>query len=177
MTLHSLVTGLLYLTLPLWLVAGFGDWLCHRRSQIQRTAGPRESALHLCLYLLIAVPIVLALFLEIGTSLLLVMAVCVFAHMACSLLDTSFAQPRRHISPLEQQIHSFLEMLPFFALALAAMLHWNTVVDPAWHWSSRLKPLPKSWTLGVLLAMLAGLLLIMEELLRCLRAARRTTAT
>jgi hypothetical protein len=175
MTLQSLLIGLLCLTLPLWLLAGFGDWLSHRRSQIDRTAGPRESALHLLLYLLIALPIALALFLEIGTALLLFMTACVLAHMAVSLWDTSFAQPRRHISPLEQQIHSYLEMLPLFAVALAAVLHWNAVVNPAWHWSVRLAPLPTSWTLGVLAALLAGLLLIVEELWRCLRAARRPT--
>jgi hypothetical protein len=172
MTLQTLLISLLCLTLPLWLLAGFGDWLCHRRSQIQRTAGPRESALHLLLYLLIALPVVLALFFEIGTTLLLFTAACVLAHMAVSLWDTSFAQPRRHISPLEQQIHSYLEMLPLFALALAAVLHWNALVHPAWHWSIRLEPLPKSWTVGVLLALLAGQLLILEEVVRCLRAAR-----
>ena len=173
MTLQSLLTGLLCLTLPLWLFAGFGDWLCHRRSQIQRTAGPRESALHLLLHLLIALPVALALFLEIEAPLLMFMAVCVVAHMPVSLWATSFAQPLRHISPLERQIHSYLEMLPLFALALAAVLHWNALAHPAWHWSSRLEPLPKSWTLGVLLAWLAGLLMIVEECMRCLRAARR----
>jgi hypothetical protein len=174
MTLRSLLISLLCLSLPLWLLAGFGDWLCHRRSQIQRTAGPRESALHLLLYLLIALPVALALFLEIEAALLLFMAACVLAHMAVSLWDTSFAQPRRHISPLEQQIHSYLEMLPLFAVALTAVLHWDAVVHPAWHWSKRLDPLPESWTLAVLLALLSGLLLIVEEWLRCLRAARGT---
>jgi hypothetical protein len=176
MTLPSLLIGLLCLTLPLWLLAGFGDWLCHLRSQIQRTAGPWESALHLLLHLLIALPVALSLFLEIEAPLLLLMAVCVLAHMVVSLWDTSFAQPRRHISPLEQQIHSYLEMLPLFALALTAVLHWNAVVHPAWQWSKRLDPLPESWTLGVLVALLAGLLLIVEEWLRCVRAARRTGA-
>jgi hypothetical protein len=175
MNLPSLLTGLLCLTLPLWLLAGLGDWLCHRRSQIQHTTGARESALHLLLYLLIALPIVLALFLAIDAMLLVFMAACVLAHMAVSLWDTSFAQPRRYISPLEQQIHSYLEMLPLFALALTVVLHWDTVLHPAWRWSIRLQPLPKAWTLGVLLALLAGQLMIFEELVRCLRAARRPT--
>jgi hypothetical protein len=85
MNLPSLLTGLLCLTLPLWLLAGLGDWLCHRRSQIQHTTGARESALHLLLYLLIALPIVLALFLAIDAMLLVFMAACVLAHMAVSL--------------------------------------------------------------------------------------------
>jgi len=172
MTLRSLLIDLLCLTLPPWLLAGFADWFCHRRTLIERTAGPRESALHLLLYLSIAVPLGLALFLEINALLLAFMTVCVLAHMAVSLWDTSYAQPRRHISPLEQQIHSYLEMLPVFALALAIVLHWEAVRDPAWSLSVRRQPLPAAWSWGVLLALVPGLLLIVEELLRGLRAAR-----
>ena len=29
---------LLYFVMPLWLLAGFADWLCHRRSDIAHTA-------------------------------------------------------------------------------------------------------------------------------------------
>jgi hypothetical protein len=172
-TLRSLLIALLCLTLPLWLLAGFGDWLCHRRTLIERTAGPRESALHLLLYLTIVVPLGLALFLEINALLLAFMAVGVLAHMAVSLWDTSYAQPRRHIAPLEQQLHSYLEMLPLFALALVAVLHWEAVREPAWTFSVREQPLPPAWSWGVLLALAPGLLLILEELLRCQRAARR----
>ena len=32
--------------MPLWLGAGLADWHLHRRTRIQDTAGPRESALH-----------------------------------------------------------------------------------------------------------------------------------
>ena len=167
MTLRSLLIVLLCATLPPWLLAGFADWFCHRRSKIESTAGPRESALHLLLYLLIALPLALAVFLQMTASLMVFMAACVLAHMAVSLWDTSFAQPRRHISPLEQQIHSYLEMLPLFALALACVLHWDAVVHPSWNWSLREQPLPSAWRWGVVLALLPGLLLIVEELLRC----------
>jgi hypothetical protein len=37
---------LLYGVLPLWMLAGFGDWLCHRVEHIEHTAGTKESALH-----------------------------------------------------------------------------------------------------------------------------------
>jgi hypothetical protein len=171
MNLPSLLIALLWVMFGVWLLAGLGDWLCHRRSQIQRSAGTAESALHLLLYLLIAAPIVVALFMEINATVLVFMATCVLAHMAVSLWDTSFAQPRRHISPLEQQIHSYLEMLPLFAVTLAVVLHWEAFVEPEWGWSLRLRPLPPGYRAGVLLALLVGLLLIVEELLRCLRAA------
>jgi hypothetical protein len=171
--LHALLIVLLGLTLPPWLLAGLGDWLCHRRSRIESTAGPRESALHLLLYLLIAVPLVVAMFLEINALLLAFMSAGVLAHMAVSLWDTSFAQPRRFISPLEQQIHSYLEMLPLFALALVFVLHWDAVRDPDWTWSSRESPLPDAWRWGVIAALVPGMSLIVEELLRCQRAAAR----
>lgn len=172
MNLRALLIGLLCLTLPLWLLAGFGDWLCHRRSRVEHTSGPRESALHVLLYLLIAVPIVPALYLEINATLLTFMVACVLAHMAVSFWDTSFAQPRRHISPLEQQVHSYLEMLPLFAVALAIVLHWDAVLNPAWEWSRRVQPLTEAWTWGILFALIAGLAMIVEELVRCLRVAR-----
>jgi hypothetical protein len=174
MTERALLVALLCLTLPPWLLAGFGDWLCHRRTHIERTAGTGESVFHLLLYLLIALPLALALFLEVTALLQVFMAFCVIAHMGVSLWDTSFAQPRRHISPLEQQIHSYLEMLPLFALALVVVLHWDALMNPAWTLAPRRQPLPVAWTCGVLLALVPGFLLILEELLRCRRAPRET---
>src|SRR4051794_27447071 len=38
---------LMYFVLPVWLAAGFADYLCHRASSIQSTRGWRESLLHL----------------------------------------------------------------------------------------------------------------------------------
>ena len=35
--------------LPLWLLAGLGDWLCHRRARIERTSGAPESGMHVVL--------------------------------------------------------------------------------------------------------------------------------
>jgi hypothetical protein len=172
MSLHSLLIALLCLLLPAWLLAGLADWLCHRREHIERTAGPRESALHIALYLLIAVPLASALFAEIKATMLAFMTFGVLAHMAVSLWDTSFAQPRRHISPIEQQVHSYLEMLPLFALALTFVLHWDAAVHRVWTVSLREPPLPVAWTVGVLLALAVGLALILEELARCLRATR-----
>jgi hypothetical protein len=171
MNQRSLLIVLLCLTLPLWLFAGLGDWLSHRHTRIDRTSGPRESALHLLLYLLIALPLALALFLDITALLQVIMAAAVIAHMGVSLWDTSFSQPRRYISPLEQQIHSYLEMLPLFAVALVIVLHWDALKNPAWTLSLRDPPLPAAWIWGVLVALLAGLSLILEEWWRCRRAA------
>lgn len=169
-SLRTLLTFLLALTLPLWLLAGMGDWLCHRRTSIERTSGARESILHIALYLVIAVPVVLGLFLEVNASLLMFMVLCVLTHSAISLWDTSYSQPRRYISPVEQMIHSHLEMLPGFALALTITLHWDAVMEPRWAPAIRENPLPAMWSTGVLVSLVPGLLLILEELARGLRA-------
>jgi hypothetical protein len=38
---------LLYFILPLWLAAGFADYLCLRAAHIETTSGAKESLLHL----------------------------------------------------------------------------------------------------------------------------------
>jgi hypothetical protein len=91
------------------------------------------------------------------------------------IVDTSYAQPRRYISPVEQHIHSYQDTLPLFAPALACVLHWDAVAEPVWSWSLRPQPLP--WTWGVVLALCPGLLMIVEELMCCLRTARVSQVT
>jgi hypothetical protein len=38
---------LLYFIMPVWFLAGFADYLCHRATDIAHTTGPKESLLHL----------------------------------------------------------------------------------------------------------------------------------
>jgi hypothetical protein len=42
-------TVLMYFVLPLWLAAGFADWLCHRASHSE-TTGAKESLIHLLMF-------------------------------------------------------------------------------------------------------------------------------
>jgi hypothetical protein len=155
---------------PLWLAAGGADWLCHRRTAIDRTSGSRESALHILLYLQIAIPVLLGTFLEINALLLLVFALAVLAHMATSLWDTAYSQPRRFISPLEQQVHSWLEMLPLMALVLITVLHLPQWIDRQWTPAPRALALPSTWRFAIPIALAFGLLPILEEWLRGRRA-------
>ena len=37
--------ALQWFAMPLWLGAGVADWWCHRRTDIEHTAGPAESAI------------------------------------------------------------------------------------------------------------------------------------
>jgi hypothetical protein len=63
-------------------------------------------------------------------------------------------------------------MLPVFALGLVVVLHWEAVVNARWSLGARAHPLPGAWTAGVLVLLAPGLLLILEELARGLRAQR-----
>ena len=67
------IAVLMYFVLPLWLVAGFADYLCHRASNIATTSGPKESMLHLLQFAEMAVGVLAALLLEINALVLLIM--------------------------------------------------------------------------------------------------------
>jgi hypothetical protein len=89
---------LMYFILPLWLTAGFCDWLCHRATNIATTSGPKESALHLLQFGEMAVPILAVMFLEINALIILVMIVAFLLHEATALWDVSYASATRRRS-------------------------------------------------------------------------------
>jgi hypothetical protein len=115
---------LMYAVLPLWLAAGFADYLCHRASHIERTSGWKESVLHLVQFGEMAVPVLAALFLEINSGVILVMMAFLILHEATAIWDVRYASATREVSPTEQHVHSVLEMLPFTGLLLVIALHW-----------------------------------------------------
>src|SRR5215204_3390807 len=101
---------LMYFILPLWLAAGFADWLCHRASNIATTSGPKESVLHLFQFAEMGVPVLAALFLEINTLIIAIMIVFLVLHEATAIWDVRYASATREVGPTEQHVHSFLEM-------------------------------------------------------------------
>jgi hypothetical protein len=181
-----LLWGLLgYVVFPLWLLSGLADYLCHARTDIAHTSGSRESALHLLQTVEIGLPVLAFLFLSTNALALALMAAGVVAHTATSWRDVAYAAQLRHISPGEQYVHSFLNVLPWVALALVAILHWPVVVamfDPAiasdWkpHW--RQPPFDG----GIVFAVLASSLLFgalpgVLEFMHALAVARRGQAS
>ncbi|RZL03436.1 MAG: diguanylate cyclase [Rubrivivax sp.] len=114
---------LMYVLMPLWIAAGLADWWCHRRSDIEHTAGPKESLMHLLMFAEVGIPLLAALFLEINALVIALMLLAFVLHEATALWDVSFAVGRRIVSPLEQHVHSFLEMIPLMAILLVAVLH------------------------------------------------------
>lgn len=170
---------LMYFVLPLWLLAGLADYLCHRASDIEHTSGAKESVLHLLLFAEMGAPVLAAIFLEINALIIAVMIVCFLLHEATSFWDVSYASKRRIITPVEQHVHSFLEMLPLMGLLPIVVLHWGQFLslfglgnEPA-SFALKLKqnPLPWSYVVAVLVAVaLLELLPYIEELIRGLRA-------
>lgn len=173
---------LLYLVLPLWLLAGLSDYLCHRASDIAHTSGWRESVIHAVMLAEAGAAVLLGLFFEINALVIACMILAFVLHEATSLYDLSYAWKHREVTPVEQHVHNYLVLIPFMAMSFAIVLHWPQALAifgfgpaPA-DWSLRLKsdPLPGGYLAAILSAILVfEILPYAEELLRTVRAARR----
>jgi hypothetical protein len=178
-----IVIYLLYVIMPLWLAAGFADWCCHRATDIAHTAGARESALHMLMLFQIGAPALAALFLEVNAAVLLFALAMLVAHEATAWWDVAYATRHRRIPPFEQHMHSLLEVLPLLVFSLLAALHWEQLLalvgrgeetaDFGLRWKREPLPAPYLATLFAAIAVLQ-MLPYSEELLRCLRARRRS---
>lgn len=171
---------LLYFVLPLWMLVGLIDYMLHKRSRIEDNAGTKESMLHMLQLAEAGVPVVFGLVFEVNALVLLVMVIGLILHQITALWDVSYAQSRRYISPLEQHVHSFMEILPIMALAFVTVMYWDQFVtlfgfgtQPArfgLYWKS--DPLPPGYLISLFAAI--GVFVVLpyaEELRRCLRAS------
>ena len=116
---------LMYFILPLWLAAGFADWLCHRASHIETTSGAKESVFHLIMLAEMGLPLLAAIFLQVNAGIIAFMIAAFFLHEITALWDVSYAVTVRRISPIEQHVHSFQEMIPLMAILLLISRHWG----------------------------------------------------
>ncbi|MEV6943468.1 diguanylate cyclase [Streptomyces sp. NPDC051172] len=187
---------LLYGLLPGWFVPGLADWVMHRRSRIEDTAGTKESLIHSLMMAEVGIPIALTLRYEVNPLLLTVQLGGAAVHEATALWDVRTAvRSDREVTPLEQHIHSFLESLPYGALSalmclhadqVKALLRWGsprsseaesgggTGRADAWRLVPRRRPLSRGYLAGIAAAI--GTCVVLpygEELVRCVRASRR----
>src|SRR3954451_21386285 len=172
---------LLYFILPLWLLAGCADWLCHRASHIERTAGAKESLLHLLMLAEIGLPLLAGIFLQINAGIIAFMIVAFFIHEATAFWDVSYAVTVRNVSPIEQHVHSFQEMIPLMAILFVVTRHWDQFLalfgfgtEPArFDLSLKEEPLPTTYVLSIMAAaFLFEVIPYVEEFVRGLKANR-----
>ena len=116
---------LLYFILPLWLLAGLSDYVLHKRTHIEDNSGTKESVLHALQLGEAGIPVILGLLFDINALIIAIMLVALVVHEATALWDVTYAHTRRYISPLEQHVHSFLEVLPIMAVSFVTVLYWD----------------------------------------------------
>lgn len=174
---------LMYFVLPLWIAAGFADWLCHRAARIELTSGTKESVLHLVQFGEIGIALLAGLFLHINAGLIALMILVFLVHELTAWWDVSYAVGARKVPPAEQHVHSFLEMLPLVALVCVVSLYWAQFqslvgiggADPDFALRWKEQPLPTGYLMAVLGAAAALVVIpFIEELVRCVRADRRS---
>ena len=177
---------LLYFLVPLWLAAGVADWFCHRASHIETTTGVKESLIHLLMFGEVGIALLAGIFLEINAGIILLMIVVFLIHEATALWDVSYAVTGRRVSPLEQHIHSFLELIPLMAILCVVVLHWQQFLSLVGMGSERadftlglkVQKLPTSYVAALFTAiMLFEFLPYMEELWRGMRVKASTRAS
>jgi hypothetical protein len=162
---------LMYGIVPIWLGSGLADYACHRVARIERTSGLEESLMHSAQLAVVGIPALAALFLEINGAVLTFMLVALLLHEALAVWDVRFADARRTIAPVEQHVHGVLECVPWVALILLAILHWDAI--GSFQLAVKRHPLPPAYLAAVLIGMgLFGAMPFGEELLRCWRARR-----
>ena len=122
------LTLVLYVVIPLWLVAGFADWACHRASHIETTSGRTESTLHLLMLAEMGLPLLAALYLEVNALILGGLLLALLIHAGTSYIDVRYTISKRFISPIEQHIHSVLDMSPAMVFLLLGSAHWEQLL-------------------------------------------------
>ncbi len=167
-----------YFAVPLWLLAGISDWACHRATAIETNSGWRESIIHSIMLIEMGIPILLSLFFEINALIFLIAIVMWLIHEITAMWDVTYAHTRRYLSPFEQHVHSFLELMPLLVLSMLCVLHWQQflalfgagAVSPDFSLRWKYQPLPAFYLIAILCSVVVlQILPYGEELWRCVR--------
>jgi hypothetical protein len=168
-----------YVVVPLWVGAGLADWACHRRTDIEHTAGVSESAMHALQMAEAGVPATLGLFFEVNAGVLAATLSAFTLHQATAVWDVAYADGRRRVTPTEQHVHGLLEQVPAMATAFLLALHWDQAralfgLGPerrVLRLERKRRPLSRGYRAGFLTAAITLVAVPYgEELWRCARA-------
>lgn len=159
---------------PAWLLAGAADYIAHRRSDIAHTSGTAESWLHVAQLICIAAAFVPAVLFEITAGIWIWMLAAVLLHSALAYVDVNYTDGRRYISPFEEHVHGFLDVIPLVAVGLLGVINWPQI--SAGEFEAAVKAAGDDGignrVLLLSFAILAGVPVV-EELIRALRARPR----
>ncbi|WFU34499.1 hypothetical protein QA635_08875 [Bradyrhizobium brasilense] len=130
----------------------------------------------------LGIPLLAAIFFEINALIIAAMIVGFVTHQLTALWDTTFASHKRSNTPIEQQVHSFLELMPLMAMVIVIILNWPQFLSlwglgsgPArYELALKREPLPWTYVAAFLFAVLLfEVLPYMEEFVRGLRSRKR----
>lgn len=168
--------------LPLWASAGILDWYWHKRTDIENTAGWKESVLHISMFGEAGLPLLMGLFLEINAGVLASMATAIVIHELTAFVDVRYALTQREVTNWEQHTHSLLEVLPFAAFSMSVIVHWRQFRallgagpdKPDFRLRLKSRKVPRPYLLEVA-AIIVGAVMVpyANELWRCWKARKR----
>lgn len=128
---HLLINLILYGLLPLWGIAGFVDWCCHRATKVESTSGLKESLIHSLMGVQLGIPILLCLLFEVNVLILLICVAMWLLHEVVAHWDVHYATPRRRISIWEVHVHNYMATVPLYLLMLIVVINWDVAVKAA----------------------------------------------
>jgi hypothetical protein len=170
---------LLHCVLPVWLAAGTADALCHRWANLPENAGVQESLMHIAQLTEGGGILLCALFLDINAFAICAIAALIVIHELTVYADLRYASTARVITPVEQMVHSVLEMAPVMGFAILCLTHRDAVVsllDGGGRFVPALRepPVPAATVAAVLVSCAVfGVAPYAMELAACIRVSRK----
>jgi hypothetical protein len=73
----------------------------------------------------VGIPLLAAMFLEVNALIIAAMLATFLIHEETALWDVSYATTARTVTPIDQHVHSFLEMIPLMAIVCVVSIHWS----------------------------------------------------
>ena len=178
-TSSLLINAMLYVFLPLWGIAGFADWCCHKATKIEVTSGVKESLMHSLMGIQMGIPIILCLVYKVNVLILLICIITWTAHEVVAHWDVRYAAPKREISIWEMHAHTYLGSLPLYMLTSIIVINWEVFRQLiSLDWAGNMSPVYVEEPHGAptYLPMYLGFMAVVcifpyiEENLRCLKA-------
>jgi len=157
-----------------WLLAGFADFICHRRTDIANTSGTLESILHLIQVVIIGTALFLWLTFAPSFGLVFSIGFLVALHAVAGYTDTRVAYRVREIRPIEQHLHSVLDIAPWIGFAALAVGFQQQADMDANNFELRRPTLPIAvWVAIVTPSVVLVLVPAVLELVQAVSAGRR----